>query len=180
MIAIVAALVLAQQSPVSVEGSGAYSASLRPAYGGFVGGSYAHRFSELWIGEAGALIGYQAEPYDVFDQYLGGAHSFGATHRLQVLGTLGPRFEVWRFTLSPHLLIGWSKVWLDGRFVNEKLGIDGKLVDTVSAFTLGLGASIAFRIVGPVHAKFRALAPLPFASGVTGYITFSLGVLVEL
>lgn len=173
------ALVLSQAPEFSAEASGAYNASLRPAFGGFLGGTAARKFSDHVGAELGVLAGYQAEPYPVFDAYLAGAHSMGATHRLSLLATVGPRFALWRFTLSPQVLVGWTKVWLDGRFVNERWGIDAPLNETVSAFTLGIAAAVSFRIVERVHVRARVLVPLPFSSGVTGYVTFTLGAVVD-
>lgn len=176
MIALVAAVVLGQVS-VGVEAGGAYGVSLRPAYGALAGVTVSP--SEVaWL-EGGLLLGYQAEPYAIYDAYLGGAHVRGATHRLQVLGTGGVRFRVWRVALAPHVVVGWSKVWLSGSFDNELQNVHGRLEETVGAFTLGLGAAVSFQVVERVQVRARVVGPLPFSSGVTGYMTVSLGVVVE-
>ncbi|MDP1829162.1 MAG: hypothetical protein Q8L48_38215 [Archangium sp.] len=169
-LALVMALRLCE-AQAAVEASAVYGLSGRPAFGALVGGTWSWDWAEF-----GLLGGYQAEPYVLYEHYLQGARVTGATHRVQVLATAGASWKVWRLALGAQLVGGWSHVVLHGTFVNEKWGVSGALDTAAGAFTLGAGLRITLRLSEHLDLSLRGLVPLPFASGVTGYATFALGV----
>lgn len=164
-----------QLRSATVEASAVYGLSGRPAFGALVGGTWSWDWAEL-----GLLGGYQAEPYVLFEPYLKGARVTGATHRLQVLATAGAKWKFWRLALGAHLVGGWSHVVLHGTLVNEKWGVRGTLDTAAGAFTVGAGVSVTLRLSDHFDLALRFVAPLPFASGVTGYATLALGLAYRL
>ena len=154
---------------VAVEAGPAYGLGLRPGLGALTAVTLSWDWAEL-----GVLGGYQAEPYQFFESYLQGAHVTGATHRVQVLASAGVKWKPWRLELGAQLIAGYSHVLLHGTFENTKWGVSGALDESVGAFTLGAGLCVALRVTDHFQVKVRGVAPLPFASGVTGYATIGL------
>jgi hypothetical protein len=131
----------------------------------------------------GLLAGYQAEDYTAYAPYFPAAEITGETHRFEALLVVGHDF---RFLASRRLLLavqffgGWVQVAQRGTLKDSAAGVSGDYSADAGVLSTGLILRLGVRLTDRVSAVGRVLAPFPYATAVTPYVLFTVGVSVEL